>query len=61
MYPRCFLSYAWSNSHDAVNTGSKMVTGALGWDKGDPRHLKALLEEHGITCWLDTEQTGKVQ
>lgn len=58
--PKCFISYCWSNSHDAIAKGSKMVEGALGWEKGDPRKVKAFLEEKGIKCWIDVEQVGGV-
>lgn len=55
----CFISYAWANSLSAVNTGTRRVEGALGWDGGDPRKIKAFLVEKGISCWIDHEQVGR--
>ena len=55
-YPKCFISYCWSNSHDAISKGSRSIPGALGW--ADPRAIKGYLEQHGIECWLDIEQVG---
>ncbi|XP_076445934.1 uncharacterized protein LOC143283637 [Babylonia areolata] len=54
--PVCFLSYCWTNSHDAYSKGTSCPPSALGW--GDPRHIKQFLEKRGITCWLDIEQTA---
>ena len=56
--PDCFISYCWSNSHDAISKGSRSVEGALGWEGGDPRTVKAFLEEKGVRCWLDVEKIG---
>ena len=56
-HPKCFISYCWQNSHDAVSKGTKQQPGSLGWM--DPRILKGMLEEEGVTCWLDTEQVGQ--
>ncbi|XP_069138297.1 uncharacterized protein [Argopecten irradians] len=50
----CFISYAWVNSHQAVELGSKKKDGALGF--GDPREIKEFLENNGIPCWIDVEQ-----
>lgn len=58
--PECFISYCWSNSHDAISKGSKKVEGALGWEKGDPRKVKAFLDEKDVKCWLDVERVGGV-
>ena len=55
----CFISYAWANSASAVNAGSRRIEGALGWDGGDPRKIKAFLVEKGISCWIDCEQVGR--
>ena len=57
MYPKCFISYCWSNSREAVNQGSRKVTGALGW--GDPRDIKRTLEKQGVSCWMDIERVGQ--
>ncbi|XP_069118078.1 uncharacterized protein [Argopecten irradians] len=54
--PACFVSYCWSNSHDAIDRGSRRKEGALGW--GDPRKIKTFLESKGIPCWLDIERVG---
>ncbi|XP_060069823.1 uncharacterized protein LOC132549872, partial [Ylistrum balloti] len=54
--PGCFVSYCWSNSHDAIAKGSRKKEGALGW--GDPRKIKNFLESKGISCWLDIERVG---
>ena len=59
--PVCFISYCWSNSHDAAKrrgTGHVQNNKALGWSEGDPRTIKEFLESNGVTCWLDTEQIG---
>ena len=56
--PQCFISYCWSNSHDAIAKGSRHVDGALGWQGGDPRAVKNFLESKGIHCWLDIERVG---
>ncbi|XP_033749950.1 uncharacterized protein LOC117334433 [Pecten maximus] len=50
----CFISYAWVNSHQAVELGSKKKEGALG--SGDPREIKTFLEKNNIPCWIDIEQ-----
>ncbi|XP_023932352.1 uncharacterized protein LOC106160503, partial [Lingula anatina] len=54
-----FISYCWSNSHDAVKKGTAEKDGALGWEKGDPREIRSYLESQGVRCWLDIEQAGK--
>ena len=56
--PNCFISYCWTNSHDAIAKGSRSVEGALGWEGGDPRTVKEFLEEKGIRCWIDIEKVG---
>jgi len=53
-----FLSYCWANSQSALDHGSRSVKGAIGAE--DPRHIKALLEEEGLTCWIDIEKADKV-
>ncbi|PVD34730.1 hypothetical protein C0Q70_06007 [Pomacea canaliculata] len=58
-HPECFISYCWSNSHDAQSKGTFCPPGALGW--GDPREIKKWLASHGITCWIDTEQATNGQ
>ena len=57
-YPECFISYCWSNSHDAISKGSRKKENALGW--GDPRKIKEFLSEKQIGCWLDVERVGGV-
>ncbi|XP_046564246.1 LOW QUALITY PROTEIN: uncharacterized protein LOC124273077 [Haliotis rubra] len=57
-FPKCFISYCWCNSKEAVEQGSQAKPGAaLGW--GDPRRLKRFLEAKGIKCWLDIERMGQ--
>ncbi|KAL4228297.1 hypothetical protein ACF0H5_013728 [Mactra antiquata] len=55
--PSCFFSYTWVNSSQAVNLGTRAVSGALG--SGDPREIKQYLEDNGIKCWIDVERVGK--
>ncbi len=57
-YPKCFVSYCWANSHEAVKKGTKSSEGSLGW--GDPRDLKKHLEKNKIPCWMDIERIGQV-
>ncbi len=57
-YPKCFVSYCWANSHEAVKKGTKSSDGSLGW--GDPRDLKKHLEKNKIPCWMDIERIGQV-
>ncbi len=52
-----FLSYCRVNSQDAIDKGTPLKPGALGW--GDPRAVKAHLEKLGYSVWVDFEQTGK--
>ncbi|KAK3098103.1 hypothetical protein FSP39_016142 [Pinctada imbricata] len=55
--PECFVSYAWSNSQQACNKGTKYREGALG--DADPRELKEFIEEEGkLRCWIDIERVG---
>ena len=55
-----FLSYAWVNSHSAVELGhARALRGALG--HGDPRKIKDLLREAcDLSVWVDIEQVGRV-
>ena len=55
-----FLSYAWVNSHSAVELGhARELRGALG--HGDPRKIKDLLREAcDLSVWVDIEQVGRV-
>ena len=53
-----FLSYCWSNSRAAVKLGTREQEGALG--ATDPRDIKTILEENGLSCWLDIHESGKV-
>lgn len=55
-FPKVFISYCWSNSHSAIEKGSREIDGALGW--ADPRQVKTYLEQYDIPCWLDVEQAG---
>ena len=57
MFPKCFISYCWSNSKDAIDKGSRHIEGAI--DGADPRHLKTYLEKEGVECWMDIEQVGR--
>lgn len=54
--PDVFISYCWANSHEAVKKGSKASSNSLGWL--DPRHLKEILESHGISVWLDVNESS---
>jgi len=56
--PEVFISYCWTNSHDAIKKGTKEVKGALGFY--DPRQLKDHLEEKGISCWMDINRVAQV-
>lgn len=58
--PDCFISYCWTNSHDAIQKGSRSKEGALGWNGGDPRTVKKFLTEKGVKCWIDVERVGGV-
>ncbi|KAL4233400.1 hypothetical protein ACF0H5_008081 [Mactra antiquata] len=58
--PDVFLSYCWTNSHDAIAKGSREKDGALGWKGGDPREVKKFLNDKGISCWIDIERVGGV-
>lgn len=55
--PDVFLSYCWSNSLSAAKKSGRIHSESLGW--GDPRKLKDILENNGISCWIDTEYVGK--
>ena len=57
-YPECFISYCWSNSHEAVKKGTKSTAESLGW--ADPRDLKKHLEKSSVKCWMDIERVGQV-
>ena len=59
-FPRCFLSYCWTNSHNAIKLGSKAQPGSLGPEDSDPRRIKQELESAGISCWIDLEHAGQV-
>lgn len=49
--PDVFISYCWSNSHDAVKKGTKRNAHSLGCL--DPRSLIDFFKQHNITAWLD--------
>lgn len=54
-----FVSYCWANSQHALDRGqSRKVDGAIG--AKDPRYIKELLEEEGLSCWIDIEKAGPV-
>ena len=55
--PDVFISYSWANSQNAAEKSGKYLPGAVGW--ADPRQIKAVLQEAGIKCWIDTENVGK--
>ncbi|KAL5014229.1 hypothetical protein ScPMuIL_008499 [Solemya velum] len=57
-YPKCFVSYCWKNSQDAIDKGSKAEPGSVGWE--DPRKIKEFLESKNIPCWIDVERVGVV-
>ena len=54
--PDVFISYCWSNSHDAIRKGSKPTKTSLGW--ADPRDLVAFFKKHGINAWIDISQAS---
>jgi hypothetical protein len=54
--PDLFISYCWSNSHDAVKKGTKAGPTSLGWC--DPRDLIAFFKKHNIECWVDINEAG---
>ena len=49
-----FISYCWSNSHDAVKKGTRSTKTSLGWL--DPRSLVKFLKENGVNAWIDVEE-----
>jgi hypothetical protein len=53
-----FISYCWSNSHDAVRkkAGSIENNTTLGWL--DPRDLQSFFTKNGIDVWLDINEIG---
>ncbi|UJR35583.1 hypothetical protein I4U23_028336 [Adineta vaga] len=52
-----FISYCWSNSHDAVNKGTKPTATSIGW--ADPRSMKDYLEGRNMNVWMDITRLGK--
>ena len=52
--PDVFISYCWSNSHEAVEKGTKAQPTSLGWL--DPRSLKEVFKQKEIEVWLDIEE-----
>ena len=52
--PDVFISYSWSNSHDAVQKGTRPTKTSLGWL--DPRRLTQFFLDNGISAWLDTNE-----
>lgn len=59
VFPKVFVSYCWTNSHDAVKKGTKEVKGSLGFY--DPRHIKEYLEEKGMSVWMDIDKVAQVK
>lgn len=57
--PKCFISYCWQNSHEAVSKGTMLKNDSLSLGKYDPRSIKRHLEKAGYSSWLDIEQVGK--
>jgi hypothetical protein len=57
--PKCFISYCWQNSHEAVSKGTMLKNDSLSLGKYDPRSIKKHLEKAGYSSWLDIEQVGK--
>ena len=58
VFPKVFISYCWTNSHEAIKNGTKEIKGALGW--ADPRKFKEHIENKGIQCWMDVDRVGQV-
>ena len=46
-----FISYRWSNSHDAVKKGTLPTKTSLGWL--DPRNLVDFFQKQNINAWID--------
>lgn len=46
-----FISYRWSNSHDAVKKGTQPTKTSLGWL--DPRSLVSFFKQNNINPWID--------
>ena len=49
-----FISYRWSNSHDAVKKGTQPTKTSLGWL--DPRTLVDFFKKNNINAWIDVEE-----
>jgi hypothetical protein len=49
-----FISYRWSNSHDAVKKGTLPTKKSLGWL--DPRTLVEFFKKNNINAWIDVEE-----
>ena len=52
-----FISYCWSNSHDAIAKGSLKKENSLGWL--DPRSLVEFFKKNKINALIDVEQGDK--
>lgn len=52
-----FISYKWSNSHDAVKKGTACTKTSLGWL--DPRELVEFFKKNNIKAWIDVEEANK--
>ena len=42
-----------------MKLGTREQDGSLG--ATDPRDIKTKLEENGLTCWIDVQESGKVR
>jgi hypothetical protein len=52
-----FISYRWSNSHDAIRKGTQPTKTSLGWL--DPRSLIDFFKKNNINAWLDIEEASQ--
>lgn len=51
-----FISYRWSNSHEAVKKGTIGTKQSLGWL--DPRDLVAFFKQNNINAWIDVTEAS---
>lgn len=52
-----FISYRWSNSHDAIKKGTQATKTSRGWL--DPRDLVAFFKKNNINAWIDVDEANK--